>query len=180
MSAWQLTPSRSLGSLSHWPSMFKFHPSNRPHKWAFVDRRFAWVALTAKWSAKLNKGRRAEVLQGWWGGKVCLLHRVIMKLAGHHWPQCDHKNHNPLDCRWGNLRPADHAQNRANCPRRRDNTTGYSGVYTHKLGWTAAVGHKGRMVYLGLFTNKREAARVRDVAATKYHGAFAVLNFPKR
>ncbi len=44
--------------------------------------------------------------------------------------------------------------------------------------WQAAVPHDGKPMYLGLFDEEVEAARVRDRKAYELAGEFAVLNFP--
>lgn len=38
----------------------------------------------------------------------------------------------------------------------------------------------GREIFIGSFDDEKEAAKARDKAAKKYHGEFAVLNFPSQ
>lgn len=94
--------------------------------------------------------------------------------------QVDHKNRDGLDNRWGNLRLATDSQNRQNHKRRRDNQSGYMGVYPHNVNGTycAVVRDHGKLRYLGSFKTAAEAAMVRDEAAGRLYGEFVTLNFP--
>lgn len=44
--------------------------------------------------------------------------------------------------------------------------------------WTAKIMQKGKTINVGRFDNEEDAARARDIAAIKYQGALAHLNFP--
>jgi len=93
----------------------------------------------------------------------------------------DHRNTDPLDNRRANLRLATHSQN--SCNSRRDKSNTYSrfrGVSfsKRKQKWFAAIRANGRKLWLGYFDDEFDAARAYDMAARKYHGQFATLNFP--
>lgn len=45
--------------------------------------------------------------------------------------------------------------------------------------WVAQIGHHGRNIHLGCFSDEVDAARAYDRAALKLHGAKAKLNFPQ-
>ncbi len=92
----------------------------------------------------------------------------------------DHKNHEGLDNRKANLRPATRAQNcwnSINLPKK--DSSRYRGVRRDKDGdkWRAVISVNGKHVHLGYFTDENEAAKAYDAAAKKYRGEFAVLNF---
>lgn len=42
--------------------------------------------------------------------------------------------------------------------------------------WTSQIGVERKMVYLGQFTGKNDAAAAYNEAAIRFHGEFAVLN----
>lgn len=91
----------------------------------------------------------------------------------------DHRSGNTLNNRRKNLRPASPIQNASNGCRKK--TTGFKGVNFHKsVGkWQVKIGVGYRQIYLGVYDDPVEAARVYDTAALVYHGEFAKLNFER-
>lgn len=90
--------------------------------------------------------------------------------------EIDHDNGIPGDDRLDNLRLATRSQNNANVGKRRNNTSGFKGVFRCGNRWKAQIG-AARTVYLGLFATPEDAARAYDAAALEHHGEFARLNF---
>jgi hypothetical protein len=140
----------------------------------------------AKYKWQLWSGGHASYAFRWSstrGGKKkqkVLMHNQIINI-----PEglvCDHINRKAHDNRKANLRPATVSQN--NCNRRnRDQTTSrYRGVSqdVRSNKWRAQINVNGRRIHLGMFGHKVDAAKAYDSAARKYHGEFAVLNFPDR
>jgi hypothetical protein len=117
------------------------------------------------------------------GGKKrhkVLMHREIIDI-----PEgmvCDHINRKAHDNRKANLRPATSSQNSCNTRNRSQATSRYRGVSQAATSnkWVANIRANGRRIYLGVFDDKVDAAKAYDAAAKKYHGEFAVLNFPDR
>jgi len=105
-------------------------------------------------------------------GKWEMLHRVLAGVADGY--EIDHIDHDPLNNRRSNLRPATVAQNRMNTRRRKDRTHTWRGVHRSRGKWHVAVG--GR--HVGVYRDEAEAARAYDKVALERYGEFAVLNFP--
>lgn len=92
----------------------------------------------------------------------------------------DHRDGNSLNDQMENLRPATHQQNLRGFQQKRLGTTSrYRGVYRHSRleKWAAQIKVDKKMLYLGVFDIEEDAARAYDVAARKYFGEFASLNF---
>ncbi|KPL25465.1 MAG: hypothetical protein AMJ75_01080 [Phycisphaerae bacterium SM1_79] len=109
------------------------------------------------------------------------MHRQILKVPDHMF--VDHINHNGLDNRKANLRPATRTQNNRN--RRKVHKANfhskYKGLtwYKREKRWAVRIMADGNSKFIGYFQNEIEAAKAYDTAAKKYHGEFAVLNFNK-
>ena len=102
--------------------------------------------------------------------------RMHQLVAGRH---RDHKNRVGIDNRRKNLRASTQALNVRNASRRKDNTTGFRGIWHRgKNKYAAGIQVDGKLFYLGQRIGAVNAALLYDEAAKKYHGEFAVLNFP--
>lgn len=94
------------------------------------------------------------------------------------WDRTDHINHNGLDNRRANLRPASTAQNAHNERPQIGTSSKYKGVTWHKrVGkWQAAIKTNGKNRYLGCFESEEEAALTYNAAAIETYGEFAHVN----
>ncbi len=104
------------------------------------------------------------------------MHRIIM--GAEKGEIVDHLNGNTLDNRKSNLRFCTASQSQWNKGARRDNKSGYKGVYFNKRErvWNARIGYLGKGIDLGRFKLPEDAAKAYNEAAKKYHGEFAFLN----
>lgn len=85
----------------------------------------------------------------------------------------DHKNGNPLDNRWENLRLATAAQNRANCKMKANKPIPLKGVTFHKGRYMAQLRVQGKKSpFLGYFDTAEEAHKAYVEAARIAHGEF--------
>lgn len=138
---------------------------------------FTWIRPRAK---RVKKGDRAgSVHEGYWAIKI--FHRrypaarvAFLYMTGR-WPskEVDHRDRNPLNDAWGNLREASRSQNC--CNKRVRNKTGFIGVTEEKSGkFKARVKLNGVRTYLGLFNTAGEAADAVMKAKREKHREFSV------
>lgn len=103
-------------------------------------------------------------------GAILLMHRIVNntpdKLV------TDHINMDRLDNRCENLRSATAGQNNTN--KRIKASSGHTGVYWDvKAGkWRASVYKNYKTIFVGLFTNKEDAAKAREDARKKLFNGF--------
>lgn len=109
--------------------------------------------------------------------KLISVTRVIFSLMGLHIPAgmvVDHKNRNPFDNSWNNLRLATIAQNNANSLVRRNKHKNLpKGVIPQGSGFVSQMKHNGRRIYIGLFATPEEAHAAYVAKAKVIHGEFA-------
>jgi hypothetical protein len=98
-------------------------------------------------------------------------HRLAFLYIRGRWPDgdIDHINGRRSDNRLWNLREATRAQNLMNSKRRRDNTSGFRGVYPRHGKYQARFRNK----CLGVFLTAEEASAAHSKAARELFGEFA-------
>lgn len=105
-------------------------------------------------------------------------HRLASLYMTGKWPVSgDHRDGDPSNNKWLNLRPTTHAQNCLNRVMRVGETAA-SGVTTEKRGkvprYRARISANGIRHYLGQFSSLEEAKAVVDKARATMHGEFSV------
>lgn len=106
--------------------------------------------------------------------KIMYMHRFILKIKG---KVIDHKNHDGLDNRRGNLRVCTQSLNLANQRLSVKNTSGYKGVCwnKHLKYWVTRIKILGKQT-VKYSKSKEEAAKKYNKLAIKHFGEFALLN----
>jgi hypothetical protein len=102
----------------------------------------------------------------------------LMHTAITGWPMVDHINHDGIDNRRENLRPATIAQNNHNQRPRMGHSSRYKGVTWNRQRskWQAAIKVKGENRYLGMYISEEEAALAYNAAALEAYGEYAYVN----
>lgn len=99
-------------------------------------------------------------------------HRVVWAMETGHWPEneIDHINGIPDDNRTENLRDVTHKNNLRNQVRRKNNTSGMTGVrfYKPRDAWVASICVDGTHIHIGYFSTADEAQRARQKANLEY------------
>ena len=108
------------------------------------------------------------------GGKTSIfMHRSIMNVPKD--MQIDHINGNGLDNRIVNLRVCTNVENNRNKNVIKRNTSGITGVSWNKnyQKWHTYIKSNYQHIFLGYFSDKKDAIKVRKQAEEKYFGEFA-------
>ena len=143
-------------------------------KYALVDNedylelsKYKWCLNTNGYAVRRVGGRKA---------KLTIMHRVI--IGAQDGQEVDHISRNKLDNRRSNLRFATRAQNTANTPPSVRNTSGLKGVHWLKSRdkWQVRIGYGGRVLSLGYYKDKTEAAKAYNNKAVELYGDYAWLN----
>lgn len=143
-------------------------------KYALVDdadfeylNKFKWCINNSGYAVRRVGGRKA---------KLTIMHRVLM--GAQEGQEVDHANRDKLDNRMSNLRFVTRAQNIANTPLSKRNTSGFKGVHWNKAKgkWQIRIGFEGKVVSLGYHNNKVEAAKRYNEKALELYGNHAWLN----
>ena len=90
----------------------------------------------------------------------------------------DHRDGDRTNNHYENLRYATHTENNRNAKIRTDGASAYKGVsYIKKTKkWKAEIGVNRKRIFLGSFTDEREAAEAYNAAALEHFKEFAKLN----
>jgi hypothetical protein len=118
----------------------------------------------------INRGRRQIGIDR----RIYLANRLAVLWMTGQWPQClvDHKNCNPLDDRWENLRQANYSENGANS-RDRKSAVPLKGVIWTAGKYEARIRVNYKTINLGRFTSAEAAHAAYMVAALHHFGEFA-------
>ena len=137
-----------------------------------------WHAMRSPLSGGLNPDTFYAVrkIRTPLGGRQLRMHRFITGAnAGE---QVDHIDSNGLNNQKANLRKCDVQQNAAN--KRHANSNGFKGIAFLKRPlakpWLAHIKFNGRLMHIGYYKTKIEAASAYDQKAIELFGAFAKLN----
>lgn len=105
-------------------------------------------------------------------GRLFQAHRIAWALHYGEWPNgnIDHINGDPADNRIANLRCVPQSENNKNARRRKDNTSGVTGVLWYKARgkWGAKINHDGKPIFLGLYPSIQDAIAARRRAEAEY------------
>lgn len=114
---------------------------------------------------------RYSALRGCVDGKYYMVHKLVWLYVTGELPdkEIDHINHNPADNRFENLRLVCRADNNRNASRRKDNSSGFTGVYWDKNKWQVIISTDGKPIGIGRYADFEEAVSAR-LFAQDYYG----------
>ena len=141
-------------------------------KYALVDEEDYERVMQCNWSLSGDLRYTSARIKGC----LILMHRFIIN------PPKDmvlyHINGDGLDNRKCNLRVCTQRQNSYNCIGSKNVSSKFKGVSWHKLTskWRATIMKDRKQIYLGLFTDEREAAKAYNKKAYELFNSFSKLN----
>jgi len=139
---------------------------------------FTWICSLSNrapiWSVagSLRKDGRVQIRIL---GRIYFAHRLAWLWMTGDWPRSliDHRNLDPSDNRWSNLREATNSQNMANAGVYKNNALKLKGVRFQAGKYEAHITVNHRQVYLGRYQTAKEAQGRYFEEAHRIHGEFA-------
>lgn len=111
--------------------------------------------------------------------RLYYVHRLAWLYMTGEWPTnfVDHRNGDPADNRWANLREATRAQNGRNRSCNHGNRAGTKNVYwcARDRSWRVLIKADGVEHYIGQFRDLDEARTAAHTAMLQYHGKFSLI-----
>jgi hypothetical protein len=135
-------------------------------KWYANKRGYTYYALRCPWVDRKPDPR--------------FMHREILGLKKGDGKIVDHLDRDGLHNWKNNLRIVTPSISILNRKKNKNNTSGYRGVSWNKNAqkWIVNIGINDNNIYCGLYSDIIAAAHIYDIAALKYFGEHAILNFP--
>jgi hypothetical protein len=101
-------------------------------------------------------------------------HRLAWFYMTGEWPaaEVDHRDCDPSNIRWDNLREATSSQNGANKRVYANNALGIKGVTARRGRYRAVIKKDGRVIHIGMFDTIEQAAAAYADRAKAMHGEF--------
>jgi hypothetical protein len=132
--------------------------------------------LSFKWHVPNIRNSNKPYLRRSYKGRTILFHREILSSISE---SVDHINGDSLDNRKINLRNCSSKENHLSRKAKKNSSSRFVGVSRHSdgRGWNAYVTRYGIRHYVGYFSSEEEAAKSRDIAASKILGSFYIPNF---
>lgn len=131
----------------------------------------------SRWAGKPAGRKGANHSRVLVDGEMFLIHRVIWKwVTGEDPPKdIDHRDLDPSNNRWGNLRLGGKTRNSQNRGLQRNNKSGHKGVcwIESRKRWLASIKIDGKQRYLGRHKTFEEACDAYRKVALEVHGEFA-------
>lgn len=137
-----------------------------------IDIQDAPRALQHRWTGIRfhNRGSRYAIISTKSQGHRPLLHRFVLGATS---PCVDHCDHDGLNNRRLNLRPATDSQNQANRGAEKGSALGVKGVWRTRRGYRSAIQVNRKRIYLGTYSTIEAARAAYREAAKEHFGEFA-------
>jgi hypothetical protein len=109
-------------------------------------------------------------------GYIIFMHRLVMNAQNNE--QIDHVKHELYDNRKNELRIVTQSQNNMNYEIRKDNTSGYRGIYWNKKfsKWHVQISKNKNRYHLGYYDDIIQAIQIRDQFEEKLFGEYSYKN----
>jgi hypothetical protein len=174
---------KPLPPVEHLHECLTYNPETGVFRWKtrpqehFHDNH-AWSTWNSKFAGMIAGGirkdgyRRITV-----NDRRYFAHRIAYKIMTGKEPPpgLDHKDIDPSNNRWDNLRPATQSEQAFNHGRHKHNNCGYRGVHRvsqKRERWCSQIMARGIRYYLGTFSSSEGASIAYEIAARELHGEF--------